>query len=796
MEYGNAHADKRRRTETVDEYEPHAVVHHHGYDGQQHQQQQQMQMQQQQQQQMAAEPMAQPAAGIGGAGALQVAQAQGAPPPPPQAEWGGQSVVPLYARAGGLGMGPQDSQVQDMPMPQAGMARMQQQPQQQHQMQQPPPPPKIFDDGPTHVLFPDIYVLYLIGSKGTRIKDLRLRTGVNVEPLNVTEEGAMRKVGNITYRRVIIGEGTDRFKPRQCKPAAFSKAKKELEVILKAGYAEKLEDEARRGGQRLPVRGLPGQQMQQPQQMPMPGSQPRQPPVSVWLPQPQQQPQQPPPQQQPPQQPPQPPPQWVRKVQQQQQNASTEQPHELPSFFAQQPQVPGGDSWLGGGEGGPQGSSSSPWGGGTLMGFTQPVAEVAGVRSLWPAMNDPLAAQKAQQLETDATFAAAFAQQLELEPLGYAGGFAGAGHDQPFDESGLPIPPPPPPEDMDVPPPPPPLSELEALGETAAADETAHTNAFIPEVGSLLNRAGANTCFVNVIIQMLWGIDAFREAFFLHRPGHACAAGNNGCVFCALAQVFQSLNDQSQGQTISTEVLQLAVSVLNSRFAFGEKQDATEVHECILQGLHIALVPEQRSGEQTFVRSIFNVAIEERTLCELCGYHEQLKHYDTWAEYVWARDLINSVPDDGVRILPFEEVLRRTVGQFPGKCQNDKCEKDVTTLKACRVDSLVYSLVIVHESDNVQKKDLQRTLAAVDAEINVSHIYADGLLPRRAVLKHINAFALAHYVAFTWSDMMGAWLLRDDTMCRIVGKTFEDVKAKCVANRYQPGLLFYETVVD
>mmetsp|Transcript_45711 Transcript_45711/g.105466 ORF Transcript_45711/g.105466 Transcript_45711/m.105466 type:complete len:159 (+) Transcript_45711:2-478(+) len=142
------------------------------------------------------------------------------------------------------------------------MARMQQQPQQQHQMQQPPPPPKIFDDGPTHVLFPDIYVLYLIGSKGTRIKDLRLRTGVNVEPLNVTEEGAMRKVGNILYRRVIIGEGTDRLKPRQCKPAAFSRAKKELEVILKAGYAEKLEDEARRGGQRLPVRGLPGQQMQ------------------------------------------------------------------------------------------------------------------------------------------------------------------------------------------------------------------------------------------------------------------------------------------------------------------------------------------------------------------------------------------------------------------------------------------------------------------------------------------------------------------------------------------------------
>jgi len=83
-----------------------------------------------------------------------------------------------------------------------------------------------------------------------------------LELLNVSEEGAMRKVGNIMYRRVIVGEGTDRFEPRQCKPAAFSRAKKELEVILKAGYAEKLENDARRAEWSLPVRGLPGQQMQ------------------------------------------------------------------------------------------------------------------------------------------------------------------------------------------------------------------------------------------------------------------------------------------------------------------------------------------------------------------------------------------------------------------------------------------------------------------------------------------------------------------------------------------------------
>jgi hypothetical protein len=51
-----------------------------------------------------------------------------------------------------------------------------------------------------------------------------------------------------------------------------------------------------------------------------------------------------------------------------------------------------------------------------------------------------------------------------------------------------------------------------------------------------------------------------------------------------MLQVFKALNDQTQRQPIETEVLQMAISVLNSGFAFGEKQDATEVCEAILNG--------------------------------------------------------------------------------------------------------------------------------------------------------------------------------------------------------------------
>jgi hypothetical protein len=88
---------------------------------------------------------------------------------------------------------------------------------------------------------------------------------------------------------------------------------------------------------------------------------------------------------------------------------------------------------------------------------------------------------------------------------------------------------------------------------------------------------------------------------------------------------------------------------------------------------------------------------------------------------------------------------------------------------------------------------------AVEGGIDLTLVYArddEGAPqpgPRRAVLRHISAFASAHYVAFTWSEMAGSWLLRDDTMCSIVGPTFDHVRARCVANCYQPTLLIYET---
>lgn len=150
----------------------------------------------------------------------------------------------------------------------------------------------------------------------------------------------------------------------------------------------------------------------------------------------------------------------------------------------------------------------------------------------------------------------------------------------------------------------------------------------------------------------------------------------------------------------------------------------------------------------------------------------------------------------GRRVRSFNDYLRNHVGRYPSRCQEDSCGRALFITKRLSSVPHVYSLVIAHESANASSDEIQRTLTAVEDTIDINAIYGHGTeasaQPCCARLRHINAFALAHYVAFTWDEVANYWLLRDDAVCKVVGPSFEDVVKKCVANRYQPGLLFYD----
>jgi len=117
--------------------------------------------------------------------------------------------------------------------------------------------PMVISDGECFVLFPDECVTYLIGAQGARIRALRERAGVTIDPLNVTEEGAVRRVGTAStlYRRVYIGAiGTERRNPKALDPAGLERATRLLVECLDAWWAEKT------------GRGVPGQQVAAPLQ--------------------------------------------------------------------------------------------------------------------------------------------------------------------------------------------------------------------------------------------------------------------------------------------------------------------------------------------------------------------------------------------------------------------------------------------------------------------------------------------------------------------------------------------------
>jgi len=58
----------------------------------------------------------------------------------------------------------------------------------------------------------------------------------------------------------------------------------------------------------------------------------------------------------------------------------------------------------------------------------------------------------------------------------------------------------------------------------------------------LQNYAGENNCFLNVGIQILWHLDAFRVRFFdQEKHDH-----REGCTFCALKCVFTQVSEHNQ----------------------------------------------------------------------------------------------------------------------------------------------------------------------------------------------------------------------------------------------------------
>ncbi len=139
-----------------------------------------------------------------------------------------------------------------------------------------------------------------------------------------------------------------------------------------------------------------------------------------------------------------------------------------------------------------------------------------------------------------------------------------------------------------------------AAAAGSAQDES--TAVGVAAAPGLENKTGQHSCFVNVVVQTLWNVSAFRDAFLVCEP-HAEARGEDRSIFLAMKQVCIMMEDgsaaaaatadtsQSKPQQATASALKEALFRLDSSFELGEMHDATEAHEALLEALHRALAP-------------------------------------------------------------------------------------------------------------------------------------------------------------------------------------------------------------
>jgi uncharacterized UBP type Zn finger protein len=96
------------------------------------------------------------------------------------------------------------------------------------------------------------------------------------------------------------------------------------------------------------------------------------------------------------------------------------------------------------------------------------------------------------------------------------------------------------------------------------------------QLKGLSNRIGDNNCFLNVVIQALWQLDAFRNRF--SAPQHKHVLGAKHCVYCSLESIFTQYRF-SGISLLPPTALRETLAILfqsSSRFQMFELDDAAE----------------------------------------------------------------------------------------------------------------------------------------------------------------------------------------------------------------------------
>jgi len=104
----------------------------------------------------------------------------------------------------------------------------------------------------------------------------------------------------------------------------------------------------------------------------------------------------------------------------------------------------------------------------------------------------------------------------------------------------------------------------------------------------------------------------------------------------------------------------------------------------------------------------------------------------------------------------------------------------------------VFALGLASDSARASKTEVGECCQGIEEHLNLRDVF-DLSEDLQYSLVSISSFYESHWLCFCKRGGAG-WLLYDDDRAIVVGPTFADVAAKCVAGRLMPALLMWERV--
>jgi hypothetical protein len=353
----------------------------------------------------------------------------------------------------------------------------------------------------------------------------------------------------------------------------------------------------------------------------------------------------------------------------------------------------------------------------------------------------------------------------------------------------------------------------------------------------LFNAQGLYNCFVSVVIQSLWHLEAFRTGFVaLPQHSHPTSDEQAACVRCALTQIFTHFEFADES-VLPPDALRVALSLVidtrlqTSKFALGAMSDAEEALEEVLRFLHCDHVGAETKAtnendntpmedataphvlESRLSRSldvactpecvahrVFGMQLMEQKMCTQpnCGASSDPEMSTLFLYRIYMDELREHRARDAA--ISFEAMLKASYSQQDYSCprpthhEHGACTGPAKAERWLLNQPAVFTLMCAWSNPEPERDEIEACFSLLPKRIHPERFLQMATTPVEYRLRGMVAYYGKHYVCIFYSPQTRAFVMLDDRRVVRLG-AWADVIARCCKGKLQPTIVFFEAVV-